>query len=228
MSYEILVRLRDARGGLLMPNRFLPTAIRYQLITEVDMHVFWTYLETVMASPQHLENLAFVNINLAGTTLNRVDFQNKVKEAIKTFQFPWDKLVFEVTETSAVGNLAQASDFIQYCRGLGIRVALDDFGTGMASFEYLKSLPLDVVKIDGCFIRDMLSDPLDHAMVRYAHDISKLRGQETIAEFVEDAAHLQELKNIGIDYAQGYHIGRPEPLADWLGQVGKHGRANKS
>jgi EAL domain-containing protein (putative c-di-GMP-specific phosphodiesterase class I) len=97
-----------------------------------------------------------------------------------------------------------------------MRVALDDFGTGMASFEYLKFLPLDIVKIDGSFIRDMLTDPVDHAMVSYAHQISKLRGRETIAEFIENARHVEALKAIGIDYGQGYHLGRPRALSEWL------------
>ena len=215
-SYEILLRMRDRRGEMVMPGQFLPTAERYQLMTEIDTHVLWLYLQTVCKKPEHIAQLSFVNINLAGATLNHPDFQSRLKEAIQSFDFPWQKLVLEVTETSAVGNLAQASDFIKYCRGNGIRVALDDFGTGMASFEYLKHLPFDVVKIDGNFVRDMLTDPVDHAMVSYVHQISKLRQQQTIAEFIEDEAQLQALKEIGIDYGQGYHLGKPRPLLEWL------------
>lgn len=215
-SYEILLRMRDRNGDMVMPGQFLPTAERYQLMTEIDTHVLWLYLKTVCTNPGHIEKLSFVNINLAGATLNHPDFQSRLKQAMTTFDFPWQKLVLEVTETSAVGNLAQATDFIKYCRTNGIRVALDDFGTGMASFEYLKHLPFDVVKIDGNFVRDMLVDPVDHAMVSYVHQISKLRQQQTIAEFIEDEAQLQALTEIGIDYGQGYHLGKPRPLLEWL------------
>ncbi len=216
ISYEILLRLKNADGQMVYPDVFLPTANRYQLMVAVDSWVLWRYLETATANPQHLEKLAFVNINMGGATLNHPEFQDRIRKAIDTFNFPWQKLVLEVTETSAVGNLAQASDFIHYCRKLGIRVALDDFGTGMASFEYLKHLPLDVVKIDGSFVRDMLDDPVDHAMVSSVNEISKLRNQETIAEFVELQEHADELKKIGIDYGQGYHLEKPKPLQDWL------------
>ncbi len=216
ISYEILLRLKNAEGNMVYPDLFLPAANRYQMMVDIDSYVLWKYLETVTAYPEHIEKLAFVNINMGGSTLNNSDFQNRIRLAIERFDFPWNKLVLEVTETSAVGNLAQASDFICFCRELGIRVALDDFGTGMASFEYLKHLPLDVVKIDGSFVRDMLEDPVDLAMVSYVHDISKLRGQETIAEFVEKKAHVDELKKIGIDYGQGYFLEKPKPLIDWL------------
>ncbi|MDH5184614.1 MAG: EAL domain-containing protein, partial [Gammaproteobacteria bacterium] len=216
LSYEILLRMRDSKGEMCMPGQFLPTAERYQLMTEIDTYVLWKYLETVCDKHNHIEKLAFVNINLAGATLNHPDFQQRLKAAIEKFDFPWSKLVLEVTETSAVGNLLMASDFIKYCRDIGIRVALDDFGTGMASFEYLKHLPFDVVKIDGNFVKDMLLDPVDHAMVSYVHQISKLRKQETIAEFIEDEEHLQALKEIGVDYGQGYHLGKPRPLIEWL------------
>jgi diguanylate cyclase (GGDEF)-like protein len=216
INYEVLLRLEDAQGVLLTPDRFLPTANRYQLMVEIDSYVLWHYLETVMAHPEHVERLGFVNINLAGASLNNSVFQERLRAAVERFDFPWRKLVLEVTETSAVGNLAKAADFIAYCRGRGMRVALDDFGTGMASFEYLKFLPLDIVKIDGSFIRDMLTDPVDHAMVSYAHQISKLRGRETIAEFIENARHVEALKAIGIDYGQGYHLGRPRALSEWL------------
>ncbi len=216
ISYEILIRLYDSEGKMVFPDRFLPTANRFQLMTAIDIYVLWSYLETVCTQPQHLQKLAFVNINLAGNTLNDEEFQERLRIAIKTFDFPWEKLVLEVTETSAVGNLAQASHFIEYCRQQGIRVALDDFGTGMASFEYLKHLPLDIVKIDGSFVRDMLEDPIDLAMVQYVNEISKLRNQETIAEFVELEEHANLLRRIGIDYGQGYYLEKPRPLEEWL------------
>lgn len=216
ISYEILIRLHDADGKLIFPDQFLPAANRFQLMVDIDTYVLWQYLETVAKHPAHVDRLDFVNINLGGSTLTNPDFQNKLREAIGHFDFPWKKLVLEVTETSAVGNLPQAREFIGYCREQGIRVALDDFGTGMASFEYLKHLPLDVVKIDGSFVRDMLTDPIDNAMVSYACEISKLQGRETIAEFVEEKAHFDRLTEIGVDYAQGYYLDKPRPLSEWI------------
>ena len=110
----------------------------------------------------------------------------------------------------------QAQEFIQYCKQHGIGFALDDFGTGMSSFEYLKNLPFDIVKIDGSFVRDMLTDPVDHAMIRYTSEISKLRNQETVAEYVETKEDVDELRKIGITYGQGYYLGKPRPLSEWL------------
>lgn len=216
ISYEVLIRMFDSQGNFLAPDSFLPTAERYQMMLDIDIYVLTTYLDTVALHPEHINKLSSVHINLAGGTLNHPDFQAALKRAIKHYDFPWDKLELEITETSAVGNLNKANDFICYCKDLGIGFALDDFGTGMASFEYLKNLPFDVVKIDGSFIRDMLSDPVDHAMIRYTHDISQLRGQETVAEYVETEADVKELTNIGITYGQGYFLGKPRPLEQWM------------
>ncbi|MCW8930003.1 MAG: EAL domain-containing protein [Gammaproteobacteria bacterium] len=216
ISYEVLIRMWDSNGQFMPPDSFLSTAERYSMMVDIDIFVLWTYLETVCQYPDHIEKLHSAHINLAGGTLNTSDFQEKVKEAIETFDFPWERLELEITETSAVGNLAQASEFINFCRGKGIGFALDDFGTGMASFEYLKNLPFNVVKIDGSFVRDMLTDPVDHAMIRYTHDISQLRDQETIAEYVETEDDVNELRKIGITYGQGYHLGKPYSLNDWF------------
>lgn len=215
-SYEILLRMWGSEGEFISPGAFLPTAERYQLMTEIDMFVLWTYLEQVCQQPQHLENLHVAHVNLSGTSLNHPDFQNKLKEAIKHFDFPWQKLELEVTETSAVGNFNHARSFIDFCKNQGIGLALDDFGTGMSSFEYLKSLPFDVVKIDGSFVKDMHTDPTDKAVIRYIQEISALRQQETIAEYVETQEDVDVLRDIGITYGQGYHLGKPKPLLDWF------------
>lgn len=216
LSYEVLIRMWDSNNEFLPPDCFLSTAERYHMMIDIDIFVLWTYLERVCQHPEHIAKLHSVHINLAGGTLNNPDFQDKLKEAINTFDFPWECLEMEITETSAVGNLAQASEFIHYCRQQGIGFALDDFGTGMSSFEYLKNLPFNVVKIDGSFVRDMLVDPVDHAMIRYTHDISQLRNQETVAEYVETEEDVVELRKIGITYGQGYHLGKPCPLSEWL------------
>ena len=216
ISYEILIRMWDKKGNFVPPDSFLPTAVRYQLMSEIDIYVLWNYLESVIENKHHLEKLHTVHINLAGSTLVHPDFQAKLQEAVERFDFPWEKLEFEVTETSAVGNFNKANELITWMKGVGIGLALDDFGTGMASFEYLKSLPFDVVKIDGSFIRDMHTDPSDKAVIKYIQEISALRGQETVAEYVETLEDIQTLKSLGIDYGQGYYLGKPQPLSRWL------------
>jgi len=216
IGYEVLIRMWDSDGQFLSPDSFLSTAERYQMMVDIDIYVLWTYLETVTSYPEHMDKLASAHINLSGGTLNHPDFQAKLKQAIKLFDFPWDKLELEITETSAVGDFNQASEFINYCREIGIGLALDDFGTGMSSFEYLKKLPFDVVKIDGSFVRDMFNDPVDHAMISYTHAISQLRNQKTVAEYVETAEDVAELTKIGITYGQGYYLGKPKALSKWL------------
>lgn len=216
VSYEILIRMWDKNKNFVPPDNFLPTAQRYQLMTEIDVWVLWTYLEQATKNPEHIKNLHSAHINLAGSSLTNPDFQAKVKEAVTHFNFPWEKLELEVTETSAVGNFTQANEFILWLKNIGIGLALDDFGTGMASFEYLKSMPFDVVKIDGSFVKDMHTDPIDRAVIKYIHEISELKGQETIAEYVETQEDVNALKEIGITYGQGYFLGKPKPLQDWL------------
>ena len=214
-SYEILIRMFDSNGEFLAPYQFLSTAERYQLMVDIDIHVFSSYVNYIIKKPAHLERLHSAHINLAGGTLNHPDFQKCVKETIATVDFPWERLELEVTETSSIGDLVQAQEFIEYCKQHKIGFALDDFGTGMSSFEYLKNLPFDIVKIDGSFVRDMLTDPVDHAMIRYTHEISKLRNQKTVAEFVETKEMVDELREIGITYGQGYYLGKPRPLKEW-------------
>ncbi|BBP44467.1 putative bifunctional diguanylate cyclase/phosphodiesterase [Thiosulfativibrio zosterae] len=216
VSYEILLRLWDSQGHFVAPDNFLPTAERYQMMAEIDGFVLWQYLTQATQNPSHIQKLETVHINLAGSSLNNSDFQAKVKQAIIHFNFPWQKLELEITETSAVGNFSQAQAFIAWLKNVGIGLALDDFGTGMSSFEYLKSLPFDVVKIDGSFVKDMHKDPSDKAVIRYIHEISELRGQKTVAEYVETQADVDVLTAIGITYGQGYFLGKPKPLTDWL------------
>lgn len=216
VSYEILLRLWDSNQQFVAPDQFLPTAERYQMMAEIDMFVLWQYLTQATQTPNHILQLEKVHINLAGSSLNNADFQAKVKQAVTHFNFPWQKLELEVTETSAVGNFSQAQGFINWLKNVGIGLALDDFGTGMSSFEYLKSLPFDVVKIDGSFVKDMHKDPSDKAVIRYIHEISELRNQKTVAEYVETQQDVDVLTEIGITYGQGYFLGKPKPLTDWL------------
>jgi EAL domain-containing protein (putative c-di-GMP-specific phosphodiesterase class I) len=216
ISYEILIRMWDKDGKFVSPLDFLPTAERYQLMTDIDIHVLWSYLEIVTKDKKHLEKLHSAHINLAGSSLNNIDFQTKVKEAIKHFDFPWEKLELEVTESSAIGSFNKANEFISFLKSEKIGLALDDFGTGMASFEYLKSMPFDVVKIDGSFVKDMHTDPTDKAVIKYIQEIASLKNQETVAEYVETKQDVDELRKLGITYGQGYFLGKPRPLSSWL------------
>ena len=216
ISYEILIRMWDKEGNFVSPDDFLPTAQRYQLMVQIDMFVLWEYLELVTQNPSHIQKLHSVHINLAGATLNNADFQAKLKEAMEYFDFPWEKLELEVTETSAVGDFNKAKDFIAWLKDRGIGLALDDFGTGMSSFEYLKSLPFDIVKIDGSFVKDMHTDLMDRAVIKYIQEIAELKGQETVAEYVETLEDVNELTKLGITYGQGYFLGKPKPLSNML------------
>lgn len=216
IGYEILIRMWDKDNNFIPPDNFLPTAERYQLMADIDAYVLWTYLETVTKDKAHIEKLHSAHINLAGSSLNNPDFQAKVKEAIAHFDFPWEKLELEVTESSAIGSFNMANEFIHFLKEKKIGLALDDFGTGMASFEYLKSLPFDVVKIDGSFVKDMHTDPTDKAVIKYIQEIAELKGQETVAEYVETEDDVNELRNIGITYGQGYFLGKPRALSSWL------------
>jgi len=216
IGYEILIRMWDKDNNFIAPDSFLPAAERYQLMSEIDVYVLWTYLETVTKDRAHIEKLHSAHINLAGSSLNNPDFQAKVKEAIEYFDFPWEKLELEITESSAIGSFNMANEFITWLKSKNIGLALDDFGTGMASFEYLKSMPFDVVKIDGSFIKDMHKDPIDKAVIKYIQEIATLKNQETVAEYVETKEDVEELTKIGITYGQGYYLGKPRALSSWL------------
>lgn len=218
LRYEVLIRMRDADGTMVFPGEFLRAAEHHGEIVRVDTWVLWNYLEQACRVPRHLERLAFVDVNVAGASLVHPDFRAALERAIATFPFPWEKLTLEITETSAVRNFEQARSLIDYCRRHGIRFALDDFGTGMASFDYLKRLPFDTIKIDGSFIRSVIDDPMDEAVVEFIVRVADLKRQETVGEFVENAAIAERLAALGVRFGQGYHLGRPCPLEGWLAE----------
>ncbi|HQR83124.1 MAG TPA: EAL domain-containing protein, partial [Thiotrichales bacterium] len=160
-------RLRDADNQIVNPGVFLPAAERYGELLRLDTWVLWNYLEQACSSPEHLERLGFVDINVTGAALVHPDFRATIEKALETFDFPWHKLTLEVTETTAVRNFEQARSLIEFCKSQGIRFALDDFGSGMASFDYLKRLPFDIIKIDGSFIVSIVEEPMDESMVNF-------------------------------------------------------------
>ncbi len=209
---EILLRMRNPDGSHAMPGAFLPAAERFQLASRIDHWVLRATLSWLKALPR-LRDVVSLSVNLSGQSVGDRAFHRwalneltEVSPAIRT------RLCLEITETAAVTNLADAAQFVGAVRAAGVKVALDDFGAGASSFGYLKNLPVDVLKIDGQFIRDLVSDPLDDVAVRFFTEVARVRGIRTVAEFVEHAATLERLKAIGVDYAQGYLIHRPEPL----------------
>ena len=208
--YEILLRMRQGDGSLIPPGAFLPAAERYNLSARVDSWVVGTLLRTLAEQPTIRQQTRCCAINLSGQTLGNEDFLEFICNTIREFDIPPEILCFEITETAAIANLSDATRFINRLKELGCCFSLDDFGSGLSSFAYLKNLPVDYLKIDGMFVRDILTDPIDLAMVRSINDIGHVMGKKTIAEFVENDEILAKLREIGVDYAQGYGIGRPE------------------
>jgi len=216
LHFEILVRMRSESGDLIMPDKFLPAAERYHLITSVDRWVvtncfLWYAGYVNKAGVQRLDTMS---INLSGFSISDAKFLGYIKGAIQTFHIPPEVLCFEITETAAVENLYAAASFIRELKQLGCRFSLDDFGSGMSSFAYLKNLPVDYLKIDGQFVREMDSDEVSHAMVSAIHELGSVIGIRTIAEFVENDRIIEMLSAMGVDYAQGYAIAKPAPLAE--------------
>ena len=213
--YELLVRMEDEHGGIILPGAFLPAAEHYNLAVELDRWVIGHALRWFAVHPEHLERLDLCGINLSGHSLGNEEFLKFVIRQFDDTNIQPQKLCFEVTETAAIANLSSATHFIRVLKERGCQFSLDDFGSGLSSFAYLKHLPVDFLKIDGLFVKDIVDDPIDLAMVKSINDIGHAMGKKTIAEFVENRAILQKLRlrEIGVDFAQGYGIGRPRPMA---------------
>ena len=212
--YELLIRMQDEDGRIVAPGAFLPAAERYNLSTKMDRWVITAAFQWLSDHPQHLQRSLLCAINLSGSSLGDKEFLEFVIQQFEEQNLPPQKICFEVTETAAIANLTHATHFITALKGLGCRFALDDFGSGLSSFAYLKNLPVDFLKIDGMFVKDIVDDPIDLAMVKSINDMGHVMGKQTIAEFVETDVILEKLREIGVDYAQGYGIGRPRPLEE--------------
>ena len=212
--YELLLRLEDEQGDIVLPGAFLPAAERYNLAVKVDRWVIGTALNWLVLHPEQLEQLDLCGINLSGHSLGNEEFLEFLMLLFDETKIQPDKLCFEITETAAVANLANAARFMSVLSDRGCRFSLDDFGRGLSSFAYLKQLPVDFLKIDGLFVKDIVDDPSDLAMVKSINDIGHAMGKKTIAEFVENQAILQKLRGqeMGVDFAQGYGIGLPRPM----------------
>jgi diguanylate cyclase (GGDEF)-like protein len=211
---ELLLRLRDEDGKLVQPGSFMPSAERYGLMPLIDRWVVrqaFALLAGRLASSEPARPSSCA-INLSGMTFGDDGFVEYVRQQFDIYRVPPGMICFEITETSAIANLPSARRFIQALKKLGCRFSLDDFGTGMSSFSYLKHLPVDYIKIDGSFVTEMLNSKIDRAMVEMIVHVAKVMGKSTIAEFVESGEILAALREIGVDYAQGYAIGKPAPF----------------
>ncbi|WP_082814706.1 EAL domain-containing protein [Collimonas fungivorans] len=209
--FEILLRMLDKDDNLVLPMVFIPAAERYNLMPAIDRWVVSTVFATLAKMRQQGRDreIQTCAINLSGTSIGDSNFLNFVQEQHVKYGIAPQIICFEITETSAIANFAKAAHFIEELRGVGYRFALDDFGAGMSSFAYLKNLPVDFIKIDGGFVKDMLNSPTDYAMVEAINKIGHLMGKQTIAEFAVNERIIGTLTEIGVDFAQGYGIGRP-------------------
>lgn len=209
---ELLLRLRDEQGKLITPNIFIPAAERYNLMPEIDRWVIRNACERIQLQHQgsrYPVDDGTVFINLSATSLSDKELVTFICDQLQSHAIPTGRVCFEITETAAIADFDCALRLIQALRELGCKVALDDFGTGMSSFSYLKSLEVDFIKIDGQFVRSMLEDKMNNAIVEAVNTIGHIAGIQTIAEFVEDDATLQQLTTLGLDFAQGWAVERP-------------------
>ncbi|SFR61191.1 PAS domain S-box-containing protein/diguanylate cyclase (GGDEF) domain-containing protein [Marinobacter daqiaonensis] len=213
---EILVRMLDLNGNTIPPGRFLPAAERYHIAPDIDRWVVGATLKALAEHPQRLEQLGSCHINLSGQSIGREDFLAFLELALDHSPVDPGKLCFEITETAAISNLADARHFFERLRQRGCTFALDDFGSGLSSFEYLTSLPVDFVKIDGVFVRDLLDNEVHRSIVKSIGEIDSLMGRSTVAECVETDAIRDCVAELGIHWVQGYGIHRPCPLDDLL------------
>jgi diguanylate cyclase (GGDEF)-like protein/PAS domain S-box-containing protein len=211
-TYELLIRLDDGDGNLISPGAFIPAAERYGLMTRIDHRVVGKAVEWLIGQSVRDGRHENVAINVSSKSVGDEGFLEFVRQQIARNEIDATSLCFEITETGVIENFTQAIKFINTFREMGCRFALDDFGSGMSSFAYLKNLPVDYLKIDGTFIRDMADDPVDHSMVESITRTGHVMGKKIIAEWVETEAVLEKLKALGVDYVQGYLVHKPEPL----------------
>lgn len=203
--------MREMTG--LLPGFFLPAAERYSVAPKIDKWVISSVMKWLSENRRCLDALEMCSINLSGLSFCNEGFSEFVKNEIQARNIPAEKICFEITETAAIRNMHDASDFINTMRGFGCSFALDDFGSGMSSYAYLKALPVDYLKVDGMFVKDIMIDPIDKAMVKSINEIGHVFGLKTIAEFVETDDIIDELCMLGVDYAQGYAISKPAPIS---------------
>lgn len=209
--FEILIRLKQKNGDVLPPFHFIPAAERYNLMPKIDRWVIKTTLKRMaLEFKKNPASKLVCSINLSGQSISDEGFAIYIQNQLKDSGVPADRVCLEMTETVAVSDLTKAVQFMEELKAIGFHFSLDDFGSGMSSFTYLKNLPVDYLKIDGYFVKTMLENKIDKAMVNAIHQIASVMGLKTIAEFVENKDIMNQLREMGVDYGQGYGIHKPE------------------
>ncbi|MBA3988404.1 EAL domain-containing protein [Aliidiomarina maris] len=221
IAFEVLIRLRDEMGQLLTPAQFMPAAEAFGLMPELDRWVIRHTFAFLANQRQRLQRVSKCAINLSGASLSDPELASYIGSQLEQYRIPAAKITFEITETEAITSKSQATQFMLDVRTLGCRIALDDFGTGLASFEYLRQFHFDEIKIDGVFIRDLASNTIDEKIVLAICNVARAMQLKTVAEFVENSDISEQLAGLGVDYAQGYGIGKPTPI----GELFQHGES---
>ncbi len=220
LHFEILLRMLSDDGSVISPGQFMPAAERFRLMPNIDSWVIENSFKSLKEASSYADVLNYVwTINLSGQSMNEPNIVDLITSLADKYQITPEVICFEVTETVAVNNLNDAKDLMVKLKNRGFQFALDDFGSGLSSFAYLKSLPVDYLKIDGAFIKGIVDDPFTEAIVKAINQVGQVRGLQTIAEFVENPEIINSIKKIGINYAQGYGIGKPIPLHEQLNNL---------
>ena len=211
-SWELLLRMIDENGEVIAPGKFLDIAEQYSLAPRIDSWVIKKTFAWLSGKGGHLEEVDCININLSGRSIGNTDLLELIRQHAEAFAGDLSIICFEITETAIVGD--NAREFLLSLKAMGFRIALDDFGSGFSSFGYLESLPVDYIKIDGIFVRDIDSNPTHHEFVKAINAVGKAMEKLTVAEFVENGESMTILRELGVDFAQGYHLARPLPLPE--------------
>lgn len=222
LHFELLLRMKDTSSRIIAPGAFLPAAERYDIIQQLDKWVIENSFKLLSESADFLESINFVSINLSGKSLTNRNLLETIVNCREATKIDAQKICFEITETAAIVNFNHALKFINELKHKGFRFALDDFGTGLSSFGYLKKMPVDFLKIDGLFVKEITENPIDYQFVKSINGIGHVMGMETIAEFVENDEILEKLSEIGVDYAQGYALGKPVPFESLIKSISKN------
>ncbi|CDG86041.1 EAL domain-containing protein [Janthinobacterium agaricidamnosum] len=221
---EVLVRILGNKGDLILPGAFIPAAERYDMMISIDRWVIQAvchHIKSVRDSLAPIDALqdswrrkpALYSINLSGMSLADTGLQDYITEQFVQYEIAPEQICFEITETAVIANLPKAQIFMGRLKAMGCRFSLDDFGSGFSSFGYLKALPVDYLKIDGVFVRDIANNNINRAMVKAINEVGHVMGIQTVAEYVEDAETLEVVRELGVDYAQGYAVGNLRPLS---------------
>ncbi len=218
VSFEILVRMQDAAGQIISPAEFIPAAEAHGLMPALDRWVLDNSIRYLASNNAYISKVAKCAIKLSGASLSDPELASFIGDCLVRYKVPAACITLEITETEAIRSSVQALNFIHDMHDLGCKVPLDDFGTGLASFDYLRQYPFDELKIDGSFIRNLANNAVDKSIVAAICQVAKTMNLQTIAEFVEDVSLTHTLAELGVDFAQGYGIGKPQPLGEFLNE----------